>query len=148
MLATQKTPHTSRFLFGNRKIDADGFTLLEVMVAIAILAIALTTLLGSQGQSMFVADELNFTSTSSFLARQKMSEILAAEAEPFNSDGDFGNAYAGYYWESEISNVDFGESEALYGSESVLKRLDVTVHTEGKRQTFTITRYMLTGVNW
>ncbi|NIP42655.1 MAG: type II secretion system protein, partial [Gammaproteobacteria bacterium] len=37
-----------------------GFTLLEVMIAVALIAIALTTLLGSQSQSVSFANSAKF----------------------------------------------------------------------------------------
>jgi general secretion pathway protein I len=121
-----------------------GFTLLEVMVALAILAIGLTTLLSSQNQSMFVAEETDFSFISATLAKAKMAELLAEE-DPFDESGDFGDRFSHYYWKSEIHEVDFSESELLAGSGELLRRIDLTVHTENERRSATISRYVLVG---
>jgi general secretion pathway protein I len=49
-----------------------GFTLLEVMVAIALIAIALTAVLGSQSQSVSLAGEARFNTTATLLAQSKI----------------------------------------------------------------------------
>lgn len=119
-----------------------GFTLLEVMVAIAILAIALTTLIGSQNQSVMLAGEADFSFQSSLLARQKLAEILASDDEPISSEGDFGEDYPTMFWRVEMNRADFGDYELLEGADFYLGRLDLTVHTENDRQSFTLSRYI------
>lgn len=123
-----------------------GFTLLEVMVAMAILAIALTSLLGNQNQSMRAAHESEFAAATSFLAEKKMAELLAAGSDLLDTSGDFGDYHPTYYWRAELVDADFSESELLQGTESLLKRIDLVVHDEGERRTFTLSRYVLWGV--
>lgn len=52
-----------------------AFTLLEVMVAVAILAIALTAIFASEAGAIRVASRARFTTTATLLARCKMAEI-------------------------------------------------------------------------
>ncbi len=125
-------------------MSAKGFTLLEVMVALAILAIALSTLLGSLNQSMFAADETDFSAVSAFLARQKMTELIARGTDLAETSGDFGENHPNYFWRVEINPVDFTENELLEGTEALLQRLDLVVHTEDDRRTFAVSRYILT----
>lgn len=54
-----------------------GFTLLEVMVATVIMAIAVTGLLSSLSGSMRNAARLTSYDRAAFLARHKMDELLA-----------------------------------------------------------------------
>lgn len=117
-----------------------GFTLLEVMVALAILAIALTTLIGSQNQSMMAAGQADFSFQSSLLARQKLAEILASEDTPYASTGDFGENYPTMFWRLEVSDVDFSGYEPLEGSETYLRRLDLTIHTKNETRSFLLSR--------
>ena len=58
-----------------------GFTLLEVMVAMSILAMALVAVFHMQSQSISMAGESRFLTTASLLAQSKMAEI---EAEPIH----------------------------------------------------------------
>lgn len=122
-----------------------GFTLLEVMVAMAILAIALTSLLGSQSQSLYAADEANFSMMSAFLAQEKMTELLAQDDNLIIDSGDFGEYHPGYFWRAEVVQSDFSEIETLEGTEYLLTRIDLLVHTENERRSFTISRYVLQG---
>ena len=83
-----------------------GFTLLEVMVAIAVIAIALTAALGSQSQSLSIASEAKFYTTATLLARQKMAEIDAGYLEDLSTDsGDFGEEFPNYRWEMTVNDA-------------------------------------------
>jgi len=52
-----------------------GFTLLEVMIAVAILAVSLTAIFASQGGAIKVAHRARKVTVASILARCKMGEI-------------------------------------------------------------------------
>ncbi|MDH3332257.1 MAG: prepilin-type N-terminal cleavage/methylation domain-containing protein, partial [Desulfobulbaceae bacterium] len=90
-----------------------GFTLLEVIIAVAIIAIALTTLLGSQSQSVSFANSAKFETMAALLAQSKMSEIVIQEADSLSSDsGDFGDDYPGYAWDVTVSNISLEMDDA------------------------------------
>lgn len=55
--------------------SSQGFTLLEVLVAVAILSISLTSLLGSQMASMRATDQARRLSSVAFLAEGQLVEI-------------------------------------------------------------------------
>jgi general secretion pathway protein I len=102
-----------------------GFTLLEVMVAMAIIAIALTAVLGSQSQSLSLAGEAKFSTTAAFLAQGKMAEIEAAKpADLTSGSGDFGEDFAGYRWNLSVNDVTLDEPK---GVSDRLKQIDLTV---------------------
>lgn len=83
-----------------------GFTLLEVMVSLSIIAIGLTVLLTSQSQSLSLANEAKFGTVASLLAQSKMAEIELLQTEDLYKDsGDFGEKFPGYYWEIEVNNA-------------------------------------------
>jgi general secretion pathway protein I len=102
-----------------------GFTLLEVIIAVAIIAIALTTLLGSQSQSVSFANSAKFETMAALLAQSKMSEIVIQEADSLFSDsGDFGDDYPGYAWDVTISDISI---EGVNSISDYLKQVDLTV---------------------
>jgi len=71
-----------------------GFTLLEVMIAMAILAITLVVVFQSQSQSISMAGQARFETTAALLAQDKMAEIEAADPENIASDtGGFGDDF-------------------------------------------------------
>jgi len=115
-----------------RGFGTSGFTLLEVMVAMAIIAIALTAVLGSQSQSLSLASEAKFSTTVALLAQSKMAEIEAEKPEDLTSDsGDFGDDYPGYRWDKSVNDVTFDEPE---GVSDHLKQIDLTVSWEDNDQ--------------
>jgi general secretion pathway protein I len=87
---------------------ARGFTLLEVMVAIAILGIALLGLLGLQHQSMTSVIRAQQSTRASMLAQAVMTE---AELERFpdlgRTNGDFQSSFPGEFpdfrWERDVA---------------------------------------------
>jgi general secretion pathway protein I len=108
-----------------KNLSAKGFTLLEVMVAVALIAIALTTLLVSQSQSVSFANSAKFETMAALLAQSKMSEIEMQEKDiPANDSGDFGDDYPGYAWEVTVSNIIIG---GVFDISDYLKQVDLTV---------------------
>jgi general secretion pathway protein I len=98
------------------------------MVAMAIIAIALTAVLGSQSQSLSLASEAKFSTTAAFLAQSKMAEIEAEKPEDLTSDsGDFGEDFPGYRWDLTVNDVTLDEPE---GVSDHLKQIDLTVSWE------------------
>ncbi len=84
-----------------------GFTLLEVMIAMAILAIALVAVYQSQSQSISMASDSRFLTTASLLAQSRMAEIDAADPRQVASgNGDFGEEFPDYSWQVEVGDVE------------------------------------------
>ena len=108
-----------------KMLNNKGFSLLEVMIAVALIAIALTTLLGSQAQSVSYANSAKFETMAALLAQSKMSEITVQDADSLSSDsGDFGDDYPGYAWEATVSDISI---EGLDAISNYLKQVDLTV---------------------
>ena len=118
--------HSSR---GPRGIatGSAGFTLLEVVIALAILAVSLFVLIDSQTTAVFMTVDAEKTLTGTYLAQEKMAEaMLRVEEEGFREssideegdfeelgaseggpDGpDFGDSFEGYQWAYTIREVD------------------------------------------
>jgi general secretion pathway protein I len=102
------------------------------MVAMAIIAIALTAVLGSQSQSLSLASEAKFSTTAAFLAQGKMAEIEAQKPEDLTSDsGDFGEDFPGYHWDLTLNDATIDEPE---GVSDLLKQIDLTISWEESDQ--------------
>lgn len=63
-----------------------GFTLLEVLVATAIMAIATVTLLSALTTSLRNAGRITDADRAALLARQKMDELLLTPSLPLNGE--------------------------------------------------------------
>ena len=84
-----------------------GFTLLEVLVAVAILAIAMVAILKANVQSLDTLTRSRETSTASLLAASKLAEVEAAGAVNWSElRGDFAEDYPDYTWEVETSSTE------------------------------------------
>ena len=105
--------------------ESFGFTLLEVMVAMAIIAIALTAVLGSQSQSISLAAEAKFSTVAALLAQSKMAEMELEDPDDLTSDaGKFREDFPDYRWDVKVSDVTLVEPEQ--GSD-YLKQIDLTI---------------------
>ncbi len=104
-----------------------GFTLLEVMIAVAVLAIALTSLLGSQSASVGLATETRFHIQAPLLARKQLAELVVRK-ELFASEGEIGEEFPGFHWELQAEETFFGEeSEILQDLEATLWHLTMII---------------------
>ncbi len=123
---------------------SDGFTLLEVMVSVVIIAIALTTLFGSQSQSVALACEARFFTTAPLLAQEKMTELtLAGLADASVDNGEYDDDFPGYSWRVEPRDAPMGVSQ---GIAQLLKGVDVVVSWgEPERYRYRLTRYVFDG---
>ncbi len=122
-------------------IDDKAFTLLEVMIAIAIMAIALTSIFGSQSQSLSLALEAKFNTTASFLAQEKLAEYEAGLIDFTSNEGDFGEDFPGFSWKATAQDAmvdNFSDLEAL---DPPVQRVDLTVSWEGEQYSMTFTYY-------
>lgn len=86
-----------------------GFTLLEIMIALAIVAIALVSLLGLANRSIAVQERLQRTTRGTLLAQEKMTEIeLAAAAKTLvfePAEGIFAEPFSDFRWRLEFADT-------------------------------------------
>ena len=102
----------------------DGFTLLEIMIALAIIGIALTTIIYTVNYQAGVAYENTVTTQMYMLAKEQITEM---ERNPGNSSGDFPDTAIRYINTAEpIANTDIIELKTVvsgHGKEVVLSEL-------------------------
>jgi general secretion pathway protein I len=76
------------------------------MVAMSIIAIAMTAVLSSQSQSISLASEAKFSTTAALLAQGKMAETEWGNRLDLTSDsGDFEEDFPGYTWQVKVEDV-------------------------------------------
>ncbi len=116
----------------------DGFTLLEVMVALAILAIALTSIYRMQGQTLMMSGSARFYSLAPELAQAKIAEVERKSfTEIADGSGEFGDAYPGYGWELSIEDL---PTELITSEKYHLVRIKVVI-TENDENSYEIRTY-------
>lgn len=120
-----------------------GFTLLEVMIAVAILAIALTALFGSQSRSLSLATETSFNTMAPLLAAAKMAELESGVVAMADDEGEFGDDFAGYAWQLTVEEAALtGLLEALAEMERPLRRATLSVKWGETKYNYTLVRYV------
>ena len=105
---------------------AHGFTLIEVLVALAILAIALTSVYRLQGQSFLMSDEARFYTVAPLLAQRKLAEVeRQGMKNAHDGSGDFGSSFPGYTWTVRVEEM---RSDLIKDPlHDHLRRIEVTV---------------------
>lgn len=86
-----------------------GFTLLEVTVALVIVALTLVTFIHTQNRSIDLLAETANITTATLLAKQRMVNL---ESEPFpdlnEAEGTFAEEeYRGYRWRERVLSTPF-----------------------------------------
>lgn len=101
----------------------NGFTLLEVMVALVIVALALAGVATSMGQMIDTANTMRDRTFASWIAQNKIAEMRLSGDMPEvgESDGEVDYANTTWEWTAEVSET---------GVENLMK-VDVTVFYAG-----------------
>ena len=104
---------------------ATGFTLLEVMVAMAIMAIVLVSVYRMHSQTLAMNTANRFYTQAPMLAQGKLAQLATGSSEIIAGDsGDLGEKFPGYSWSVAVEEV---SSEALGEVANDLKQIDLTV---------------------
>ena len=98
---------------GDAGTHFNGFTLLEVMVAVAILGMVLVTLIGLQNRGMEDVMLADHITTATLLAKRKMNEILVTAVTASTGtivqkedEGEFPEEeFKDYWWKHSISQL-------------------------------------------
>ena len=86
-----------------------GFTLLEVMISIAIIGALLVTLIYTLNYHLGIAERHSTVTLATILAKEKIYEM---ENSPKEGKGFFPEPYADYYYETSVVSSTFpGMSE-------------------------------------
>jgi general secretion pathway protein I len=120
----------------NKYSGQQAFTLLEIMVALAIVGIAVVALLSLGNRSIGVHDHLQHLTQATLLAQQKMAESeLKAQrdgvAQLSDSSGIFVEPFTDYHWRIAINStplpaVQMVTVTVLWGDEERNEGVDVT----------------------
>ena len=94
-----------------------GFTLIEALVALAILGVALAAVLRAYGAGFSSAERAAMQTHALLLAESRLAEAMATMSEPGESRGDAG----GYSWRLTASAF------SLEGVAKPLLRLEIRV---------------------
>jgi general secretion pathway protein I len=118
-----------------------GFTLIEIMAAISIIAIVLVSVYKLHAQSVAMTSEVKFYATAPMLAQKKMAELESKSRKDISDEsGDFGDQFPNYSFNIVINDV---ESKELGNVADNLKRIDITVSFNKDEYTYDLRDYKL-----
>jgi general secretion pathway protein I len=81
-----------------------GFTLIEIMVALAVIAVAFVALLGLRNRDIVLHDEARAVIMATALAQQRMADAtIGGFPDLGTSEGRFDDAHARFTWRQEVS---------------------------------------------
>jgi len=123
----------------DHRLTASGFTLLEVMVAMAIMAIVLVSVYRMHSQTLTMNMAARFYTQAPMLAQSKLAQIEVDSSGITATDsGDFGDKFPGYTWRISTEEV---ASEALGEIAADLKRIDMTVVFNSDEYSYNVRTY-------
>ncbi|MFC1867802.1 prepilin-type N-terminal cleavage/methylation domain-containing protein [Thermodesulfobacteriota bacterium] len=85
---------------------SNGFTLLEVVISLGLIAIALLSVFHLQASNLELQSEAKFITVASQLIRDRVSQIRSSPTAfegPFS--GDFGDRFPEFQYSGEITSV-------------------------------------------
>ena len=116
-----------------------GFTLLEVMVAVSIIAIVLVSVYKMQAQTISMNYAARFYATAPLLAQLKIAELETENlVEQADNSGNFRDEFPGYRWNVVIDDI---ESETLGSIGENLKQIDINVSVNNDEFAYNLRAY-------
>lgn len=119
--------------------NSRGFTLLEVMVSLAILGTVLVSVLTLHSQTLEMAAATRADHTAAQMAQEILyAQIKAGLDETFIPSGEFEEKYPGFKWEANQETLSL-DSEDENTPQFV--RVDITVDPPGASSGYTLRGY-------
>jgi general secretion pathway protein I len=137
-----------RRISGWISFKSTGFTLLEMMVAISVIAIALTSIYKLQAQTIRLNSIARFNTVAPLLAQERMALIDSQPIEDISDDsGEFEDGFEHYTFNIVVEETpsEFLETSGDLGKDSglILKKITIEI-TEGKsEQTYQVSTYRI-----
>lgn len=122
-----------------QSVASRGFTLIEVLVAMAIIAIVVVAIFKLNSQTIDMTNATRFHTLAPLLAQSILADIENKGIEDATSDnGDFGETFPGFNWQVTIDAV---VSEALGEAADNLKKIDLVISYNDKNAVYQLSFY-------
>jgi general secretion pathway protein I len=121
------------------RVQNTGFTLLEIVVAVSIIAIVFISIFRLHTETLSLSSLSRFYALAPILAQSKLSESAQDIEKGYGSEsGGFGEAFPGYEWRIAVEDV---ESELLGSVAEDLKRVEVTITARDVKNVYQLQTY-------
>lgn len=115
-----------------------GFTLLEVMVCVVIIATGFMAIYSLHNQTLRSGMSIQFFSKAPLLAQKKIAELETGLNDLSDSEGDFGDDFPGYTYKVTVSDI---ENETLGETSKNLKKFDLQIILNEGENSYDMTVY-------
>lgn len=105
-----------------------GFTLLEIMVAIALLSGLIITIIISLNYHLSIVDMDKDATIATLLAREKLEEIKI-HGIPDRREGDFAPRFQGFHWRYDTEEMPIKGIQKIYLTVSWAKGEKIAMET-------------------
>ena len=111
-----------------RRAGPPGFTLMEILVSIAVIAIVLVSLFRIQSGSIDLTAANRFHNTAPFLAKKQLALIESDLTDKESDQGEFEPPFDTYQWRYAVSDADIdGIGELPENEAGGLKRIEIEI---------------------
>ena len=138
-----KNMHKAVRLYKGIKTN-QGFTLIEVLVAVAIISIGFFGVYTLHIQTIAASNTVRFHLKAPMLAQMKISEFDSTLGELSDSSGTFDENYAGFSWKVIPGEI---ESESLGSVSEKLVNYELEVFNESSSYSVTVYRFPIPSDN-
>ncbi len=118
-----------------------GFTLLEVMIAVSIIALVFVSIFRMQSGTIRLAEAGTFNTLAPVLANQVLLEMEQDLEDQTRSSGEFEGRYSGYKWASEVSDnlldLEFIDEDYSKG----FKKITLRIMDKNEHHTYEVTTW-------
>ena len=116
------------------KNRSKGFTLFEVMISVAIIAIIFLSLFRLQAGTIDLATTGKFNTLAPILANDLLSKIERNISEWSDTQGDFGDEYPGFSWSCSFFDVfSHLEDNINEDNQNKLKKIELNITGPDKK---------------
>ena len=117
----------------------NGFTLVEVLVSLTIMAIVLAAVFKLHTQSITVEAVARFQTTATLLAQRTLADVTATPIDALQSgSGEYGGAHTGYRWQLTLTDVAAHELDTV---SQRLKRISIDIFYGAANYRHNLTTY-------
>jgi general secretion pathway protein I len=88
--------------------DPNGFTLIEIMIALMVLSVSFVVLIGLRNRDIALAAYSHHMTEATLLARQRITEVsVSGFPDMGESEGNFGETVTRYRWKQQVKQTPF-----------------------------------------
>lgn len=121
-------------------VNPSGFTFLEVMISLSIIAIVLVSVYRLQSQTVLMSIRSRFDTIAPLLAQQKLSELEIDPDSAPSATGSFGDSFPGYGWQVSVTGI---TSEFLGQLSEDMKKIQVKITFQEGENVYDLKTYRL-----